>query len=224
MCPFAAFIPPPPFAPFVLRRGFLVTCEGIDGSGKSTACAGLSQALSKRGLPVSQRVEPTRTWLGEAVRRAFVEEVSPWSEAMLFMADHATHVGAVRGELAEGRLVVSDRWSDSTYAYQGAALARPGFDAVAWLQGVEAPFELVPDLTLLFDLDPVVALERVGRRGAAEKFERLDFLVQVRANYLRLAREQPDRFVVVDAARAPGDVLAECVQVVLDSLASEEDS
>jgi dTMP kinase len=159
-------------------------------------------------------VEPTPSWLGEAVRRGFREEVSPWSEALLFMADHATHVEAARRDLEAGLLVVSDRWSDSTFAYQGAALARPGFDAVGWLQRTEAPFELTPDLTLLFDLDPAVALERVGRRGAAEKFERLDVLVQVRANYLRLARESPGRFVVLDAAASPEAVLAEALRVV----------
>lgn len=198
-----------------VRQGVLITCEGIDGSGKTTACRGLAAALRERGLDVRERVEPTPTWLGEAVRRGFKEDVAPWTEALLFMADHATNVARVRGELSEGAVVVSDRWSDSTYAYQGAALSFAGFDAVARLQEMERPFDMRPHLTLLFDLDPEVAMERVGRRGAAEKFERVDFLVRVRENYLRLAREDPERFVLVDACRAPEAVLRDAVAAAL---------
>jgi dTMP kinase len=197
----------------VPRPGFLLTCEGIDGSGKTTAARGLVQALRGRGLDVVETLEPTRTWLGEAVRRGFREDVSPWTEAMLFMADHATHVERVRGELAAGRVVVSDRWSDSTFAYQGAVLSSPAFDAVEWLQRTEAAFDLKPHLTLLFDLDPALALERVGRRGEKEKFERLDLLERVRANYLRLAHAEPERFVLVDASREPAAVLRAALDV-----------
>lgn len=203
-------------------RGFLVTCEGIDGSGKSTACQGLFDALRERGLGARHHLEPTKTWLGEAVRRGFGEQIDPWSEALLFMADHATHVAQVKKELAEGALVVSDRWSDSTFAYQGAALEEPGFDALDWLRAAERPFDLAPDLTLLFDLDPQEALRRVGLRGMTEKFERLDFLERVRRNYLRLAKEEPVRFVVLDAAQPPEAVLAEALRVVLDRTTTKQ--
>ena len=197
-------------------RGLLVTCEGIDGSGKSTAARSLAEELRAAGRDVRLHVEPTRTWLGEAVRRGFKEDVAPWTEALLFMADHATHVRDVRAELATGAIVVSDRWSDSTFAYQGAALSFPGFDAMARLREMEAPFDLAPDITLLFDLDPDVAMERVGRRGNdTEKFERVDFLVKVRANYLRLAKEEPERFVVLDAARPADAVLRDALAAVL---------
>lgn len=198
--------------------GLLVTCEGIDGSGKSTACRGLVEALRARGVDARARVEPTRSWLGEAVRRGFKEPISPWSEALLFMADHATHVEDARRDLAQGAVVVSDRWSDSTFAYQGAALDQPGFDALLWLQDTELPFDHKPDLTLLFDLDPSEALRRVTARGETEKFERLEFLEKVRDNYLRLAEEEPDRFVVLDAARAPDAVLADALKAVLARL------
>lgn len=182
----------------------LVTCEGIDGSGKSTVARGLAAALQ-----ASLHAEPTQTWLGQAVRRGFQEEVNAWSEALLFMADHATHVEQVKKELAEGKLVISDRWSDSTFAYQGAALGD-----MAVLQGMEKPFDLTPDLTLLFDLDVAEALRRVNARGATEKFERQEFLEKVRANYLALAKAEPSRFVVVDAARPPEVVLADAIETV----------
>jgi len=191
--------------------GLLVTCEGIDGSGKSTAARALVEELRARGRDARLHVEPTRSWLGEAVRRGFQEDVAPWSEALLFMADHATHVRDVRVELAQGALVVSDRWSDSTFAYQGAALGD-----MEVLRRIEAPFDLTPDLTLLFDLDPRVALERVGKRGLdKEKFEHEEFLAKVRANYLRLAKDEPARFVVLDAARPAADVLRDALAALL---------
>lgn len=196
----------------------LVTCEGIDGSGKSTAARGLVAALRADGIDARAHVEPTRTWLGEAVRRGFTERISPWSEALLFMADHATHVDATRAALAEGALVVSDRWSDSTFAYQGAALETPAFDALLRLREMERPFDLAPDLTLLFDLDVEEAIRRVGARGPTEKFERHDFLEKVRRNYHRLAKLEPARFVVLDASRAPDVVLAEALSVVRSRL------
>lgn len=196
-------------------RGRLVTFEGIDGSGKSTAARAVVEELRSRDRDARLHVEPTKTWLGEAVRRGFQEDVAPWTEALLFMADHATHVRQTRREMEEGAIVVSDRWSDSTFAYQGAVLGD-----MALLQRMERPFDLRPDLTLLFDLDPAVAMERVGRRGAdQEKFERVDFLTHVRANYLALAKEDDARYVVLDAARPADAVLADAVRAVLSRLA-----
>lgn len=196
-------------------RGRLVTCEGIDGSGKSTAARSIVEELRGRGHDARLHVEPTRTWLGEAVRRGFKEDVAPWTEALLFMADHATHVRDVRRELAESALVVSDRWSDSTFAYQGAALGE-----MERLREMERPFDLAPHLTLLFDVDPKVALERVGARGQdKEKFEHLEFLAKVRANYLRLAKEEPQRFVVLDAARPADAVLRGALAAIERALA-----
>lgn len=195
--------------------GSLVTCEGIDGSGKSTIARALVEALRAQGRDARLAVEPTKTWLGEAVRRGFKEEVAPWTEALLFMADHATHVARVRRELDAGALVVSDRWSDSTFAYQGAALSTPSRDALPLLRRMEEPFDLRADLTLLFDLDPHVAMARVGRRGEdREKFERVEFLLKVRANYHRLAKEDGARYVVLDAAQPVDDVLAEARRAV----------
>jgi dTMP kinase len=199
-------------------RGLLVTFEGIDGSGKSTVCRGVAAALRARGRPLVERAEPTATWLGEAVRRGFQEALNPWSEALLFMADHAQHVLTVEQDLRGGALVLSDRWSDSTFAYQGALLSKPGFDAVTWLQDTEMAFDLKPDLTLLLDLDAAEAMRRVGARGPTEKFERRDLLERVRENYLRLAEEEPDRFVRLDASRPPDAVLAEATRAVVARL------
>lgn len=201
----------------VTRRGLLVVCEGIDGSGKSTLARRLADALAERGLAVQRTMEPTDSWLGQAVRKALSEEgVSPWTDALLFMADHATHVERARAWLAEGRIVVSDRWAESTFAYQGAALQRDGFDAMAWLAAAEAPFNREPDLVILLDLPVTEALARVGSRGGErEKFEKRDFLERVRENYLRLAREAPSRFVVLDARRPPAELVDDALAAVL---------
>jgi len=205
-----------------VRPGLLITFEGIDGSGKSTACRAVAAALRAEGLPVEEHAEPTASWLGEAVRRGFKEAINPWSEALLFMADHAEHVRAADAQIARGALVLSDRWSDSTFAYQGAILSQPGLDAVTWLQDTELPFDRKPDLTLLFDLDPAAALARVGARGPAEKFERLDLLERVRANYLRLADEEPRRFVRLDASRAREALASQARAAILDRWSSRK--
>ncbi|MEA3201507.1 MAG: dTMP kinase [Thermoplasmata archaeon] len=205
------------------QRGLLVTFEGIDGSGKSTALRAVAQQLRAAGHDAREHAEPTPTWLGESVRRALREHANPWSVALLFMADHAEHVLAVERELAEGALVLSDRWSDSTFAYQGAVLGTPAFDAVRWLRETERAFDRAPDLTLLFDLPVEEALRRVGARGQAiEAFERRDLLEKVRANYLRLAKEEPRRFVGLDAAGAPDAVARDAARHVLDRASSRQ--
>jgi len=198
-------------------RGLLVACEGIDGSGKSTVSRRLVEALAAQGVPARWTCEPTETWLGESVRRALKDdEASPFTDALLFMADHATHVRRVEAWLAAGQVVVSDRWSESTFAYQGAALAREGFDALAWLRAAEAPFDRRPDVVLLFDLPVDAALARLaGRSRDAEKFERREFLERVRANYAHLAAEDPSRYVVLDAARDAEAVAREALAAVL---------
>lgn len=198
-----------------MARGLLITFEGIDGSGKSTACRDTAAELSASDIDVRHHLEPTPTWLGEAVRRGYTEGANPWTEAFLFMADHAAHVAEVRAYRAAGVSVLSDRWSDSTFAYQGAVLEREDFDAVDFLRRTEAPWDLKPDLTLLLDIDPAVAMERVQKRGATEKFERVEFLEKVRRNYLRLAADEPERFVVLDGGKARETVLEEAVRAIV---------
>ena len=184
----------------------LVTLEGLDGSGKTTVWERLRDGGALPTGTVFTR-EPTESWYGESVQRSIDDEdADPLAELFLYTADHAAHLAeTVEPALAADRLVVSDRYSDSRYAYQGATLAgHPAFDdPLAYIQDVHAPWTRPPDLTVYLDLDPASAARR---SGATNKFEAVDYLASVRENYERLLAADPDRFVRVDATQSPAAV------------------
>lgn len=185
--------------------GLFATLEGIDGSGKSTVVAILAEGLAASGVPVVRTTEPTKTWRGDAVKWAIERDVDPLSETFLFLADREAHGRRIRAWLAEGKLVLSDRYADSTYAYQGARLAGRKDDPVAWLRAISAPFVVPADVTYFLSIPPKAALARIGDRAKRVRFEELVFLGAVDANYRQLARDPP--FVTVDAMK-PAEVLA----------------
>ena len=185
----------------------LITIEGIDGSGKSTLISGLAEELADLS-PVFTR-EPGATWVGDAVRRAIAEEADPVAEALLFAADHAAHLSTViRPALAAGRLVISDRYTDSRYAYQSVSLEGLVPDPVRWLREVHAGWSVPPDRTYLLLLTPAAALGRKDGKTPREHFEEESVLARVQEAYLTLARGEPGRFVLVDAEEEPGVVLS----------------
>jgi len=190
----------------------LVTLEGVDGSGKTSAWEALQEALE---VEATYTREPTESWYGEAVGRSIADvEADPLAELFLYTADHADHLSrVVRPALDRGELVVSDRYSDSRYAYQAATLCdHPALDeALAFVRGIHEPWTRPPDLTLYLDVDPTVGTERAG---ATMKFERTDFLRQVADNYERLIEADPDRFVRIDAERPPDAVRETIVETV----------
>lgn len=200
----------------VSRR--LIVLEGIDGSGKSTVAHALAETLAERGLSVLSSREPTGGPAGRAVREALKDpEHDPLAEALLFCADHAAHVRWIEARLAEGHTVVSDRYSGSCLAYQGATLEENWPDGAEvtpmyWLETVLAPYEREPDLVILLDLPPALALERIGDRTALEKFEQTGLLERVRRNYLSLAAVRG--WTVVDGAQPPEAILAACLEAV----------
>lgn len=183
----------------------LITLEGIDGTGKSTLAAALAGPLADL-QPVFTR-EPGATWVGDAVRRAIAEQTDPVTEALLFVADHAAHLAAViRPALADGRLVISDRYTDSRYAYQQVTLDGIIEDPLSWLQNLHNGWTVVPDRTFLFILPVDTALKRLSEKNGREHFERREILMNVQENYLELARRDPSRFVVVDATRGQDEI------------------
>jgi len=179
-----------------MPEGKLITLEGIDGTGKSS----ITKLLKKSFQESVFTREPTQSWIGKAVKRSIGSDGDPLAELFLFVADHAEHIAKViRPALSEGKIVFSDRYSDSRYAYQGVTLSDDFDDAVAWVQGIHRGWTVVPDMTILFTIEPAVAVSRCGVRGEKTKFEKLEFLKKVQDNFLRLAREEPRRFVIIDA-------------------------
>jgi dTMP kinase len=198
-----------------------IAFEGGEGAGKSTQIDRAADWLRARGHEVVQTREPGGTPLGREVRRLVLDpagDVVPRAEALLYAADRAQHVESViRPALAAGRIVLSDRYVDSTLAYQGAGRGLTVSDArivTDWATG-----GLQPDRTVLLDLDPRVGLARAGARSAPDRLEAaaLSFHDDVRAGFLALAAAEPGRYAVLDANR-PIDALAADVAVVLASL------
>jgi len=175
----------------------LVTIEGIDGTGKSTLLTALKARLADLD-PVFTR-EPGATWVGESVRRAIAEQIDPITEATLFVADHAAHLATVvRPALAEGKLVISDRYSDSRFAYQSVTLEGVIPDPEGWLRAMHNGWSVVPDKTFLLAVPVDNALDRLAAKSGREHFERREILERVQERYLAFARAEPSRFVVVD--------------------------
>ena len=182
----------------------LVTLEGLDGSGKTT----VAEALEASRPDATFTQEPTESWYGEAVRRSIGDDdADPIAELFLYTADHADHLTrVVRPALDRGELVVSDRYSDSRYAYQAAALEGRVDRPLEYIIGVHTPWTRPPDATLYLDVDPETG---AARSGAQNKFEQAAFLRSVSEQYERLIETDPERFVRIDATRSPEAVIAE---------------
>jgi len=197
----------------------LVTIEGIDGSGKSTLVTALKNLLADLD-PIFTR-EPGATWVGEAVRRAIAEQIDPITEASLFVADHAAHLATlVRPALSKGRLVISDRYSDSRFAYQSVTLKGVVPDPEGWLRAMHDGWSIVPDRTFLLVLSIDDALARLADKSGREHFEKREVLEAVQNNYLAYARAEPSRFVIVDAALEKEEMakfVAEGIRLVVRS-------
>jgi dTMP kinase len=176
----------------------LITLEGIDGSGKSTLHTALKEQLTDLD-PLFTR-EPGATWVGEQVRRAIKEQIDPVTEATLFVADHAAHLAkVVRPALEAGRLVISDRYSDSRYAYQSVTLQGIVPEPEKWLRDMHNGWTIIPDRTFLCVLPVDAALTRLKPDTEREHFEKRETLEKVQNNYLSYAKAEPSRFVIVDA-------------------------
>lgn len=189
-------------------RGRFITIEGIEGAGKTTVCKALAQALQTRGQRCIVTREPGGTPLAEQIRGLVLdrhgETVNPTTELLLMFAARAVHLdNLVRPALARGDWVICDRFTDATRAYQGAGrgVDRALIEALA----VAVHGDCEPDMTLLLDLSVEQGLARArARRGDAQtdrfESETTTFFGRVRAGYLALAHESPERFRIIDAA------------------------
>ncbi|WP_065571297.1 dTMP kinase [Microbacterium oleivorans] len=199
-----------------MTSGLWITLEGGDGSGKTTQAALLEQWLREQGRSVVRTREPGGTEVGVLIRDIVLHhrgDIAPRAEALLYAADRAHHVAMhVRPALARGEVVIQDRYLDSSVAYQGAGRVLDGGeirDLSLW-----AAEGALPDVTVLLDVDPATARERLD--AADKPFDRLEaektaFHERVRSAFLALADAEPDRFLVVDATQ-PIDAIAEAIR------------
>ena len=200
--------------------GPFITFEGIDGSGKSTQIRLVANVLLKQGLEIVTTREPGGTTLGQRLRATLLdaqEQVDPLAELLVFAADRAQHVNRhLRPAIEAGQIVLSDRYADSTVAFQGAGR---GFDADLIAEIVQlATGGLKPDLTLLFNLSVEECVARTRRRhegktnGDRIDAEDIEFHTRVRDGYLRIAEAEPERVKIVEASGA----VQETHQLVVD--------
>ena len=199
-------------------NGKFISMEGVEGTGKSTNLAFVQQLLQQHQIPFVVTREPGGTALGEKIRSLLLDRDNHMhreTELLLMFAARAEHIEQViRPALAAGSWVLSDRFTDASYAYQGAGRGI-SFDRIEilerWVQqGLE------PDLTLLLDLPVEIGLERAGKRGALDRFEQEDrtFFELIRNAYLQRATNHPERFRIVDAAKSLPEVQAQIATLV----------
>ncbi len=202
-------------------HGLFVAFEGGEGAGKSTQVTRLADALRSGGREVVTTFEPGDTPLGRALRAILLGhetgQIDPRAEALLYAADRAEHVAAVvRPALDRGAVCITDRYIDSSIAYQGAgrALAPTDIEQVS----VWATQGLWPDLTVLLDIDPSVGLTRFDTPADRLESEPLDFHRRVRDHFVERSRSAPERYLVVDAVDPVDDVAAVVLAAVQERL------
>ena len=200
-------------------HGKFITLEGMDGAGKSTHIPTIIQALEARGIEVVSTREPGGTSLGERLREIVLHEaMTPETETLLMFAARNEHLAQViRPALARGAYVLSDRFTDATFAYQCGGRGVPSEKIVAlehWVQG-----ELQPDVTLLFDVPVEVSVQRLANAREPDKFEAesVEFFTRIRNAYLERARQSPQRFRIIDANR-PLDAVKQTIEELLQSI------
>ncbi|MBX3726617.1 MAG: dTMP kinase [Xanthomonadales bacterium] len=209
-----------------MSRGRLITLEGGEGAGKSSALAACEAHLRAHGLDVLRTREPGGTPLAERIRElvlgAGAGSMAAEAELLLVFAARAEHVRAlIAPALARGTWVLSDRFTDSSYAYQGGGRGLPAAD-IAWLERF-ACGALRPDLTVLLDLPVAEGLARLAGRGAPDRIEgeAEPFFERVRAAFRQRAAAEPGRFAVVDAGRPLAEVAGQ-IRAALDAFLARQ--
>ena len=198
-----------------------ITLEGPEGAGKSTQMLALAEYLRAAGKSVIETREPGGTSLGEAIRHILLDPAQTTlasdAELLLLFAARAQHLAElIRPALARGEWVLCDRFTDASYAYQGGGRGIPWSRIAVLEQWVQA--DLQPDLILVLDLPVELGLQRAGKRGPADRFEREEqaFFERVRATYLQRAANKPERYRIIDAS-APLDEVQTALRRALEA-------
>jgi dTMP kinase len=205
------------------RKGIFITFEGGDGAGKTTLIQKIFSYLEKLELDVLQTRAPGGTQLGQEIRHLLLHKhdtpLSKRSELLLFLADRAQHVDElILPNLRKGKIVLCDRFNDSTIAYQGRAR---GFTVERVDQLCDfASDHLKPDLTLYLDLNPKIGFERSKKAGLVKdriESESLQFHQKIRRAFKQIAKKEPRRFIIIDASKTPEQVYTQA-KVKIDAL------
>jgi len=202
-------------------RGSFITLEGIEGSGKSTSLETITKTLSDHNINFILTKEPGGGPLGQYLRALLLDKssrISPDTELLLMMADRKDHIdNYVIPNLEKGIWIISDRYLDSTYAYQGGGRQIDTSKIDKLVSLLDLP---IPDLTILFDLAPSIALKRAQKRSALDRFESepIDFHERIRSTYLSLSELHSERFKLVDSSKEIIEVQDQVKKILLDYL------
>ena len=205
-----------------MKKSLFITFEGIEGCGKSTQARMLKEFLVKEGKSVFLTREPGGPKIAEEIREILLsvenKEMLPQTEVLLYMASRSQHTGEwIIPELEKGKIVISDRYYDSTFAYQGAARKINGklIDTIRRY----ATFGLIPDITFLVDLPEEIGLSRILVKDADRlEQESMEFHKRVRVGFLDLAKKEPERFVVLDGNKSIKEIHKQVIYKVLKEI------
>jgi dTMP kinase len=200
-----------------LRKGFFITFEGGEGAGKTTLLEGIYKYLLDRKIPVVMTREPGSTKLGEEIRNLllhyFEGDVSIFSELCLYLASRAQHIKEIiLPALRENKIVLCDRFNDSTIAYQGHGRDL-GMEKVKNFCNFVCQ-DLKPDITFYLDLDPKIGVKRIEKGLDRLESENISFHEKVRKGYLKLAKEDDKRIFVIDGSKTREEVLKEALEIL----------
>lgn len=206
-----------------MKKGLFITLEGIEGAGKSTAVDFIEDFLTKEGHDVIKTREPGGTVIGEQIREILLKNenytLTYDTELLLVFSARAQHIQEViLPALSSGKIILCDRFTDASYAYQGGGR---GIDASRinllekWVQG-----DLRPNLTLLFDLDVSIGMQRTKKRSDADRFEQeeINFFEKIRNTYLERAKNEPQRFRIINSASSLESVKEQIITILKDFL------
>ena len=185
-----------------------VTFEGIDGCGKSTISKLLYKKLLNEGIDAVLTFEPTNTEIGKFVKKCIKTNSDPYLTSFSFITDRILHCKKISKWLVDGKIVICDRYAESTYAYQGAQLENEIKNPIKWLKEMSKNQIIIPDRTYLFLISPEKSLERIQKRKELIPFEKKAFLQKVHKNYLKISNGK--RFLKLDATKKIDDLVKIC--------------
>ena len=203
-----------------MEKGLFITFEGADGCGKTTQLKLLAEYLTNKGLEVIITREPGAKGLGEKVREILLNydgEVSDRCESFLFLADRAQHIDMIiNPAIAQGKVVLCDRHTDSSVAYQGYGRGL-SIDRINMLNNL-AVNGRYPDMTLVFDIDIETSMKRVGDEKDRMESAGMEFFNRVRDGYLEIAKQEPNRVKVLDARKSIDEIHKDVIELIEELL------